>query len=132
MDEIHSMDTNIVNREIVQIVVQQVCLVDRIVDLFTWLTLVWCISYVILGIAHFYIFQFRQKSSLKIIAQSVVEKIASQHFALYLNAVQESPFKSRPDSTVMVRNFNYPMPNALQVPRNQINVSKESLTYSKE
>lgn len=114
MDEIHSMDTNIVNREIVQIVVQQVSVVAN-----GNLCALICPF-----LMHPHLsMQFRQKASLKIIAQSVVEKIASQHFALYLNAVQESPFKSRPDSTVMVRNFNYPMPNALQVPRNQINVS---------
>lgn len=69
-------------------------------------------------------FQFRTKTSLKYIAQSVVEKIASQHFALYLNSLQESPFKCRSDATLMVRNFNFPMPNAIQVPRNRINVSK--------
>lgn len=53
-----------------------------------------------------------------------MEKIASQHFALYLNSLQESPFKCRSDATLMVRNFNFPMPNAIQVPRNRINVSK--------
>lgn len=59
----------------------------------------------------------------------MVEKIASQHFALYLNSLQESPFKCRSDATLIVRNFNFPMPNAIQVPRNRINVSKMNIFH---
>ncbi|XP_031618060.1 TGF-beta-activated kinase 1 and MAP3K7-binding protein 1-like [Contarinia nasturtii] len=57
---------------------------------------------------------FRIKPSLGIVAQSVIEKIMSQHLAHHMQRTNNTSFKSRPDMTLMIRNFNYPMPNGIQ------------------
>lgn len=60
---------------------------------------------------------FRIKPSLTIVAQSVVEKIMSQHLAHYMQRANNSSFKCRPDMTLMIRNFNFPMPNEIRPPQ---------------
>lgn len=63
---------------------------------------------------------FRIKSSINVVAQSVVEKIMSQHLAHYMQQTNNEKFKIRPDMTVMIRNFNYPIPNEiLSTPQRQ-------------
>lgn len=61
--------------------------------------------------------QFRSQSTLMGVAQSVVNKVIQMHHDTYMQQIQESnfcPFKSHQDVTLLVRNFNFPLPNALQ------------------
>lgn len=67
--------------------------------------------------------QFRTQSTLAGVAQSVIHQVVQQHHDTYMTLSEESPFKSRSDATLMVRNFNFPMPNAIQSQRNRNNVS---------
>lgn len=46
-----------------------------------------------------------------------------------MRQVEESPFKNREDITLLVRNFNFPMPNSLQTQRNRNNVRDSSFNY---
>lgn len=64
---------------------------------------------------------FRIKQTLAIVAQSVVEKIMSQHLAHYMQRTNDMQFKRRPDMTLMIRNFNYPMPNEIRPQQNRVN-----------
>ncbi|XP_055323661.1 TGF-beta-activated kinase 1 and MAP3K7-binding protein 1-like [Sitodiplosis mosellana] len=63
---------------------------------------------------------FRIKPTLAAIAQSVVEKIMSQHLAHYMQRTNDVQFRSRPDMTLMIRNFNYPMPNEIRPQQNRV------------
>lgn len=58
--------------------------------------------------------QFRTQTSLTSVAQSVVEKILSEHYANYMQQMNNTHCKMRSDVTLMIRNFNYPMPNETQ------------------
>lgn len=64
---------------------------------------------------------FRIKPSLAVVAQSVIEKIMSQHLAHFIQQPVNSRFQVRPDMTLMIRNFNYPMPNEIRSPQNRVN-----------
>lgn len=82
-------DANLVNREIVQVAVEQ----------------------------------FRVQSTLMGVSQSTVHAIVQRHHDSYMRQVEEnnnSTFKIREDITLMVRNFNFPMPNAIQKKSNQV------------
>lgn len=72
---------------------------------------------------------FRIKSSINVVAQSVVEKIMSQHLAHFMQQTNNEKFKIRPDMTVMIRNFNYPIPNGMPTApprqnRNRVNIRR--------
>lgn len=62
----------------------------------------------------------RIKSTLEIVAQSVIEKIMSQHLAHYMQGTSNTRFKNRPDMTLMIRNFNYPLPNGIRPQLNKV------------
>lgn len=66
--------------------------------------------------------QFRIKDSLTAVSQSSVEKLLSIHCANYMQQENNAEFKSRPDATLMIRNFNYPLPNEVRPPQNRNNV----------
>lgn len=68
---------------------------------------------------------FRIKPTLAVVAQSVIEKIMSQHLAHYMQRTNEMQFRSRPDMTLMIRNFNYPMPNEIRPQQNKVNMRKK-------
>lgn len=63
---------------------------------------------------------FRIKPTLAVVAQSVVEKIMSQHLAHFMQRTNDVQFRSRPDMTLMIRNFNYPMPNEIRPQQNKV------------
>lgn len=63
---------------------------------------------------------FRIKPTLGVVAQSVVEKIMSQHLAHYMQRTNDLQFRNRPDMTLMIRNFNYPMPNEIRPQQNKV------------
>ena len=92
--------TNIVNREIIQIIVEQ----------------------------------FRTQSTLTGVAQSAVHKVVQLHHDTYMRQVEDSKekFTSRDDITLLVRNFNYPMPNAIHLQRNRNIVSIPCLRLCSE
>lgn len=73
---------------------------------------------------------FRIKPTLAVVAQSVVEKIMSQHLAHYIQRTNDLQFRNRPDMTLMIRNFNYPMPNSIRPQQNKVNFYKFHLNLN--
>lgn len=63
--------------------------------------------------------QFRTQSTLSGVSQSVVHKVVQIHHDTYMRQVDDPPFHGREDITLLVRNFNYPMPNAIHTQRNR-------------
>lgn len=59
--------------------------------------------------------QFRSQSTLAGVSQSVVHKIVQMHHDMYMRLKEDAAFHAREDITLLVRNFNYPMPNVIQV-----------------
>lgn len=83
LHDVFASDTNVVNKEIIQMAVDQ----------------------------------FRIQSTLMGVSQSAVHKIVQMHHDSYMRQIEEtgsSTFKQRDDITLLVRNFNFPMPNAIQ------------------
>lgn len=83
LNDVFASDTNLVNKEIVQMAVEQ----------------------------------FRIQSTLMGVSQSAVHKVVQMHHDSYMRQVEEnssSTFTQRDDITLLVRNFNFPMPNAIQ------------------
>lgn len=78
LHQLFSQDLNIVNKELVQICVQE----------------------------------FHSQSTLHGVAQSVIHKITQLHHDLYMKNKGSNHFTSRDDMTLLIRNFNYPMPNS--------------------
>lgn len=72
-------------------------------------------------IAHMTVTEFRSQSTLTGVAQAVVDKIVRIHHDMYMsgvgseNAVSSSQGR-RDDITLLVRNFNFPLPHALASP----------------
>lgn len=69
--------------------------------------------------------QFQSQSTLMGVAQSVVNKIVQFHHDLYIRDIQESRSRSnnikyRKDVTFVVRNFNFPLPNAINKRNSQV------------
>nr|CAD7200052.1 unnamed protein product [Timema douglasi] len=69
--------------------------------------------------------QFREQSTLTGVAQAVVDKIVRIHHDVYMSGSTTSNGQSiitgkRDDITLLVRNFNFPMPNALNSPTNAV------------
>lgn len=86
--DIYSHETNVVNREIVQIIVEQ----------------------------------FRTQSTMSGVSQSAVHQIVQLHHDSYMRLVGQATFNNRNDITLLVRNFNFPMPNAINSQKNRNNV----------
>lgn len=53
--------------------------------------------------------QFRVQPSLAAVAQTVIERIVSQHYANYTE--RDRQINGRADLTLMIRNFNFTLPN---------------------
>lgn len=67
--------------------------------------------------------QFKTQSTLMGVAQSVVNKIIQLHHDMFMKEIDEnnrSSFKSHNDVTLLVRNFNFPLPNAIQKRNSQV------------
>lgn len=95
LHEIFSTDLNIVNKEFVQIVVEQ----------------------------------FRTQSTLMGVAQSVIHRLAQLHHDTYMQQVQDHgqcDFSRRHDITLLIRNFNYPIPHAIKRRERQSTSSSSS------
>ncbi|KAH0558093.1 TGF-beta-activated kinase 1 and MAP3K7-binding protein 1-like isoform X1 [Cotesia glomerata] len=64
--------------------------------------------------------QFRIQSTLTGVAQAVVDKVVRIHHDMNMsNAQNSSKNGKREDITLLVRNFNFPLPNALKSPSGQ-------------
>lgn len=70
---------------------------------------------------YFYkIFQFRVQSTLTGVAQAVVDKAVRIHHDVNMSNSQSTVTSGkRDDITLLVRNFNFPLPHALRSPTNQ-------------
>lgn len=84
LTDLYSPDLNIANKEIVQIILEQ----------------------------------FATQSTLMGVAQSSISRISQLHHDSYMKQMQEknlksAPFHERQQISLLIRNFNYPMPNAL-------------------
>nr|CAD7260591.1 unnamed protein product [Timema shepardi] len=76
-------------------------------------------------IAQMTVEQFREQSTLTGVAQAVVDKIVRIHHDVYMSGSTTTNGQSiitgkRDDITLLVRNFNFPMPNALNSPTNAV------------
>lgn len=76
-------------------------------------------------IAQMAVEQFRIQSTLTGVAQAVVDKIVRIHHDVYMSGSTASNGQSRvggkrDDITLLVRNFNFPLPNALSSPTNAV------------
>nr|AEE61412.1 unknown [Dendroctonus ponderosae] len=61
--------------------------------------------------------QFREQATLTGVAQAVVDKVVRLHHDWYMsNSCNKSRTPKREDITLVLRNFNFPMPNALKSP----------------
>lgn len=120
--DIYSNETSIVNREIVQMIVEQVSHTAHF-PLDNWIGM-----YNYLCHLNFFFFlsgkQFRTQSTLSGVSQSAIHKIVQLHHDTYMRQVEEAAFQSREDITLLVRNFNFPMPNAIQTQKNRNNVRR--------
>lgn len=63
--------------------------------------------------------QFRTQSTLSGVSQTVVHRIVQMHHDTFMRNGDDTPFHGREDITLLVRNFNYPMPNAINTQRNR-------------
>ncbi|XP_028144062.1 TGF-beta-activated kinase 1 and MAP3K7-binding protein 1-like [Diabrotica virgifera virgifera] len=63
--------------------------------------------------------QFREQATLTGVAQAVVDKAVRLHHDWYMsNSLNNSCSPKREDITLVLRNFNYPLPNAITSPTN--------------
>ncbi|KAL1490937.1 hypothetical protein ABEB36_011606 [Hypothenemus hampei] len=68
-------------------------------------------------IAQWVVEQFREQATLTGVAQAVVDKVVRLHHDWYMsNSCNNSCTPKREDITLVLRNFNFPMPNALKSP----------------
>lgn len=65
-------------------------------------------------------FQFQAQSTLTGVAQAVVDKVVRIHHDINMSNLQSTVTTGkRDDITLLVRNFNFPLPHALKSPTNQ-------------
>lgn len=63
--------------------------------------------------------QFREQSTLNGVAQAVVDRVVRLHHDWYMsNSVNDNCTSKREDITLIVRNFNFSLPNAIKSPTN--------------
>ncbi|XP_058450153.1 TGF-beta-activated kinase 1 and MAP3K7-binding protein 1-like [Malaya genurostris] len=65
--------------------------------------------------------EFQTQSTLAGVAQSVVHRIVQLHHDGFMQQIEEGkkpPFWNRDDITLLIRNFNYPLPNAFNSRKN--------------
>lgn len=55
--------------------------------------------------------QFRVQPSLAAVAQTVIERIVSEHYTNYVEHNGDRQINGRADLTLMIRNFNFSLPN---------------------
>lgn len=55
--------------------------------------------------------QFRVQPSLAAVAQTVIERIVSEHYTNYVEDSSNRQSNGRADLTLMIRNFNFSLPN---------------------
>lgn len=61
--------------------------------------------------------QFREQATLTGVAQAVVDKAVRLHHDWYMsNSINNSCSTKREDITLVLRNFNFPLPNAIKSP----------------
>lgn len=66
--------------------------------------------------------QFRVQSTLMGVSQSTVHKVVQMHHDTYMRQIEDENnciFNIRDDITLLVRNFNFPMPNAIHKKHSQ-------------
>uniref|UniRef100_A0A8D8S6T9 TGF-beta-activated kinase 1 and MAP3K7-binding protein 1 n=2 Tax=Cacopsylla melanoneura TaxID=428564 RepID=A0A8D8S6T9_9HEMI len=57
--------------------------------------------------------EFRRQSSLTSVAQAVIDRVARIHYDM---AMTHGDMTSREDITLIIRNFNFPLPNSISAP----------------
>lgn len=66
--------------------------------------------------------QFRIQTSLVAVAQTVIERIVSQYYTNYENQKNGIQINGRADLTLMIRNFNFSMPNETCLHQRQVRI----------
>ncbi|KAB0795309.1 hypothetical protein PPYR_08057 [Photinus pyralis] len=69
-------------------------------------------------IAQLVVEQFREQGTLTGVAQAVVDRAVRLHHDWYMSNSFKTGSTKREDITLIVRNFNFPMPNAITSPTN--------------
>lgn len=64
--------------------------------------------------------QFRTESSLVEVAQTVIERIVSKYYTNYIAKRDATQMKRPADLTLMIRNFNFLMPNEASSNQEQV------------
>ncbi|CAH0555921.1 unnamed protein product [Brassicogethes aeneus] len=65
--------------------------------------------------------QFREQSTLAGVAQAVVDKVVHMHRDWFMSSTANAVYTKREDMTLVLRNFNYPLPNAITSPSKSYN-----------
>ncbi|XP_054257236.1 TGF-beta-activated kinase 1 and MAP3K7-binding protein 1-like [Macrosteles quadrilineatus] len=71
-------------------------------------------------IARLTVSEFRMQATLMGVAQAVVDRVVRVHHDVYMRGVPEAGATRRDDITLLVRNFNYPLPNAITSPTHNV------------
>lgn len=77
-----------------------------------------------------FFFQFRVQSTLMGVAQAVVDKIVRLHHDAYMNGSGSIVGGKRDDITLLVRNFNFPMPHGTGAPAGLISNNVNSVRFN--
>ncbi|ODN06222.1 TGF-beta-activated kinase 1 and MAP3K7-binding protein 1, partial [Orchesella cincta] len=66
--------------------------------------------------------EFKTQSSLNLVAQAVVDKVSRMHHDYYMKSTYPNKANKREDMTLLIRNFNFPLPNSTMSPPGSRNV----------
>lgn len=61
--------------------------------------------------------EFKTQSSLNMVAQAVVDKVSRIHHDYFMKNSHSSKPTKREDMTLLIRNFNFPLPNSTRSPQ---------------
>lgn len=61
--------------------------------------------------------EFKTQSSLNLVAQAVVDKVSRMHHDFYMKNTLPNKANKREDMTLLIRNFNFPLPNSTMSPQ---------------
>lgn len=61
--------------------------------------------------------EFKTQSSLNMVAQAVVDKVSRMHHDFFMKNTLPNKANKREDMTLLIRNFNFPLPNSTMSPQ---------------
>ena len=77
-----------------------------------------------INLAQMIVEEFKTQTSLHLVAQAVVDKVSRMHHDAFMKNTQPNRANKRGDMTLLIRNFNFPLPNSTMSPQtNRMNLS---------